>query len=189
MPNVNREPSLQSKNRVMRYDGHDNVVLKRKKSKWIRLAIISTGLPYLLPLIIQLFNRSLNYFELIGNGEILLSLFGLTLPMAFDLFDAKETKSDSHLETAFWRCVLVSFLLIIIYCSIRYTTPSAIFIPKNDSVLDADTTDLDKTWLLGRNFVCSVFLTIVSITCCLKSISALTNHVSKITERKKGITK
>lgn len=73
---------------------------KRMKNKWIRLAIVGTGLPFVIGILVSIFNDTFSLLDLFGNGEIILLLFSLNLPMAFDLFDMKRY-NDERLEWAF----------------------------------------------------------------------------------------
>lgn len=93
---------------------------KRMKNKWIRLAIVGTGLPFVIGILVSIFNDTFNLLDLFGNGEIILLLFSLNLPMAFDLFDMKRY-NDERLEWEFWKCVIIICLQVAIYCLIRTT--------------------------------------------------------------------
>ena len=91
---------------------------KKLRNKWIRLAVVGTGLPFILGILISIFNDTFSILELFGNGEIILLLFSLNLPMAFDLFDIKHC-DDETLSWAFWLCVIIICLQIALYCLIR----------------------------------------------------------------------
>lgn len=93
---------------------------KRMKNKWIRLAIVGTGLPFVIGILVSIFNDTFSLLDLFGNGEIILLLFSLNLPMAFDLFDMKRY-NDERLEWEFWKCVIIICLQVAIYCLIRTT--------------------------------------------------------------------
>ena len=91
---------------------------KKLRNKWIRLAVVGTGLPFILGILISIFNDTFSILDLFGNGEIILLLFSLNLPMAFDLFDIKHC-DDETLSWAFWLCVIIICLQIALYCLIR----------------------------------------------------------------------
>lgn len=106
------------KNKPFVFEGLAAEQYKKMRNKWIRLSVIGTGLPFIFPVIINFFNNKLNLLELFGNGEIVLSLFSLNLPLIFDLFELKK-KDDEYMSWAFWVCMLTVFLQLVIYCSIR----------------------------------------------------------------------
>ncbi len=91
---------------------------KKMKNKWIRLAVVGTGVPFILGILVTIFNETFNLLDLFGNGEIILLLFSLNLPMAFDLFEMKH-RDDEKLEWAFWGCVIIICLQAALYCLIR----------------------------------------------------------------------
>ena len=93
---------------------------KRMKNKWIRLAIVGTGLPFVIGILVSIFNDTFSLLDLFGNAEIILLLYSLNLPMAFDLFDMKRY-NDERLEWEFWKCVIIICLQVAIYCLIRTT--------------------------------------------------------------------
>lgn len=101
---------------------------KKMRNKWIRLAIVGTGLPFVLPMIIGFFDDSLNFLELFGNGEIILSLFSINFPLIFDLFSMKSDYDDEYLNWAFWTCSIVVILQLATYCSIRISTSDTLYI-------------------------------------------------------------
>lgn len=97
---------------------------KRMRNKWIRLSLIGIGLPFIFPIIIGFFNDTLNFLSLFGNGEIVLSLFSLNLPLVFDLFELKND-DDEYMSKAFWRCTIIAFLQLAVYCSIKMSVSTS----------------------------------------------------------------
>lgn len=91
---------------------------KKMRNKWIRLAVVGTGVPFVLGILVTIFNDTFSAFDLFGNGEVILLLFSLNLPMAFDLFDMKH-KDDEQLEWVFWLCIIIMCLQVALYCLIR----------------------------------------------------------------------
>ena len=59
---------------------------KKLRNKWIRLAVVGTGLPFILGILISIFNDTFSILDLFGNGEIILLLFSLNLPMSCLLY-------------------------------------------------------------------------------------------------------
>lgn len=112
---------LRKRRKPFVFEGLEAEQYKNKRNKWIRLSIVGVGLPFVLPIIISLFNDTLNLLDLFGNGEIVLSLFSLNIPLMFDLFDMKNT-DDEYMSQAFWRSIVISFLQLVVYCSIRMST-------------------------------------------------------------------
>ncbi len=100
------------------YEGLRAEEYKKMRNKWIRLAIVSTGVPFILSILVNMFNDTFKVLELFGNGEIILLLFSLNLPMAFDLFDMKQ-RDDENLSWVFWGCVIIICFQVALYCLIR----------------------------------------------------------------------
>lgn len=94
---------------------------KSSRNKWIRLSIVSTFLPLILAGIISWYNGTFEIVNLFGQGEIILSLFSLTVPLMFDLFDIKKN-NDERLSRAFFLCIIIILLQTIFYCLIRIDT-------------------------------------------------------------------
>lgn len=91
---------------------------KRIRNKWIRLEIIGAGIPFLMSILVSIFNDTFNVLDLFKNGEIILLMFSLNLPMAFDIFDAKK-REDEGLSRAFWGCIVIICLQVALYCLIK----------------------------------------------------------------------
>lgn len=130
---------------------------KTLRNKWIKLTIISCILPLVLTCFISWYNGKIDLFNLFGQGEIILSLFSLTVPMMFDLFEAKKSE-DHHLNTAFFICVIIVILQIAFYCLIR---------------IDASKYHLIKGFWASLPFI------IMSWLCCIYSIKALSAYAEK----------
>ena len=107
---------------------------KRMKNKWIRLAIVGTGLPFVIGILVSIFNDTFSLLDVFGNGEIILLLFSLNLPMAFDLFDMKRY-NDERLEWEFWKCVIIICLQVALYCLIRTTDSENVELKSISSVI------------------------------------------------------
>ena len=79
---------------------------KLTKNRWIRLTIISTLLPLLFASFVSFYNGSFDLLSMFGNGEIVMSLFSLTIPLLFDLFEIKK-EDDEYLSWAFFYCAIL----------------------------------------------------------------------------------
>lgn len=110
MPRRSRPP--------IRFEGTRAEEYKRMRNKWIRLSIVGTGLPFLFSIIIAFFNDALDFWDLISNGEIILSLFSLNLPIVFDLFEMKNS-NEEYMSVAFWISTVIALFQLVVYCSIR----------------------------------------------------------------------
>lgn len=127
---------------------------KKMKNKWIRLAVVGTGVPFVLGILVSIFNNTFSLLELFGNGEVILFLFSLNLPMAVDLFDMKH-RDDEQLEWAFWGCVIIICLQAALYCLIR--TDNSI----NSAI---------------KSVIASGIMVIASMLNCNKAIRAMFQH-------------
>lgn len=127
---------------------------KKKRNKWIRVSIIGTFLPFVLPVIINIFSDTPNFIQFFENGEVILPLFTLCISLAFDLFDMKK-HDDEHLSVAFWLCIVIAILQLVIYCSIRIT---------------------DSETIQGKSIIASIALIVASAFCCNNAIKAMFNH-------------
>lgn len=141
-------------NKAIVFEGESLKRYKAIKTKWILLTAISSGLPLLLTCFISWYNGKLLLFELFGQGEIILSLFSLTVPLVFDLFEIKH-RNDKNLTLAFFICVSIIIFQVVSYCLIR---------------IDPSQNHLIKGFWLSVPFV------IASWLCCIFSIKAIAKH-------------
>ena len=128
---------------------------KRTKNKWIRLAFAGSILPVVIGIITSIFNDTFRLLDFFGDGELILSLFTLNLPMTFDLFEIKH-KDDEKLSWAFWLCVVVIIAQVVLYSSIKSAQPN------NDVKI--------------KSVVASVAMIFVSIGTCFVSLKVLFYH-------------
>lgn len=145
---------IQKKRKPIVYEGQAAEQYKRMKNKWIRLAVIGSGLPFVIAVLVAFFKDSFDLLELFGNGEIILSLFSLNLPLAFDLFEIKK-KDDEYLSWAFWLCIIVVCFQLVLYCLIRTNTTES---------------------STAKSIVASIIMVITSWICCAFSIKAMFKH-------------
>ena len=127
---------------------------KKMRNKWIRLAVIGTGVPFVLGILVGMFDSTFDLLDLFGNGEIILLLFSLTLPMAFDLFDIKK-REDERLSWAFWLCMIIICLQTALYCLIRMGNSDSNAI---------------------KSIIASIFMTIASWLECAFAIRTIFRH-------------
>lgn len=139
------------------FEGEALEKYKRLRNKWIRLTIVSFVLPLLLTCIISWYNGKIEFYRLFGQGEIILSLFSLTVPMMFDLFEAKKSE-DNHLTTAFFICMIIVLLQVVFYCLIR---------------IDPSDIHLVKGFWVSMPFI------VLSWLCCIYSIKALSAYAEQ----------
>lgn len=131
---------------------------KSSRNKWIRLSIASVFLPLLFACIISWYNGKFELINQFGQGEIILSLFSLTVPLMFDLFDIKKN-NDERLSRAFFVCTIIILLQTIFYCLIR---------------IDTSANHLIKGFLTSIPFI------IASWLCCLYSIKVMALYSEEI---------
>lgn len=127
---------------------------KQMRNKWIRLAVVSVLLPFLFAIVVSYYTNTFDLLGMFGNGEILLSLFSLTIPMLFDLFEMKS-KKDEYLSWAFFSCAILVCFQILLYCLTR------IDISEEKEI---------------KSIVVSVIMLIASWLCCGYSIKAMFQH-------------
>lgn len=118
------KPLLIGEQKPIVFEGIKAEEYKQMRNKWVRLAVIGTGVPFILGILVSIFNNTFDFLALFGKGEIILLLFSLNLPMAFDLFDMKH-KKDERLSWAFWACVIIICLQVALYCLIRMDTSAS----------------------------------------------------------------
>lgn len=135
------------------YEGKEAELYKKMKNKWIRLAIIGSGLPFVIAILVTIFNNTFNWLAFFGSGEIILSLFSVTLPLAFDLFEIKK-KDDEDLSWAYWVCIIVICFQLVLYCLIKMS-------PEGKTI---------------SAVVVSIFMLISSWCCCTFAIKAMFKH-------------
>ncbi len=146
--------TIRKKNKPVVYEGQAAEQYKHMKNKWIRLAVVGTGLPFLISSLVVLFSDSSNFMGLFTNGEIILSLFSLNLPLAIDLFEIKK-KNDEYLSWAFWGCIIVVCFQLVLYCLVKMTATEKGVV---------------------ASVVVSVVMMISSWICCACSIKAMFRH-------------
>lgn len=127
---------------------------KITRNKWIRLTTVSVLLPLIFAGFVSFYNGMFNLLDVFGNGEIVLSLFSLTVPMLFDLFDIKQER-DEYLSWAFFCCAILVCIQILLYCLIRIDTS------ENREI---------------KSIISSVIILVASWLCCNYSIRALFHH-------------
>ncbi len=136
------------------FEGEALEKYKALRDRWIILTIISSVLPLLVTCIISWYNGKFQLINLLGQGEIILSLFSLTVPLMFDLFEIKK-KKDIVLTRAFALCVFIVALQLVFYCLIR---------------IDESEQHISKGFWTSIPFVCASWF------CCIYSIKAMSRH-------------
>lgn len=136
------------------FEGEALESYKDLRDRWIMLTIISSALPILLTCIISWYCGKLQLIELFGQGEIILSLFSLTVPLMFDLFEIKR-KTDIKLTKAFAMCVFLVALQLVFYCLIRID---------------------ESEQHIAKGFWTSIPFVFASWFCCIYSIKAISKH-------------
>lgn len=163
------------------YRGSQYQLYIQRRNKWIRLAIAGTLIPIISSLWISTVVDTVGILELLGNGDVVLSLFALTLPMMFDILEEKR-QADDYLSNAFLLCILVIVAQILSYFTIRLRV-----------VGEKDATSL-SSWLLMKNvskikivhfqnLLGTIVVIIATITVCMVCIGAMEYHSEKMTER------
>lgn len=103
------------------FEGEALEKYKSIRNKWLKLAGIGTLLPLVLNILVVLYNGKIDFTSLFAEGELILSLFSLNVPMLFDLFEIKKSNS-LQLEKAFWFCALVVFIQLVFYILVKLDT-------------------------------------------------------------------
>ena len=142
------------RNKPFIFEGMEAEQYKQMRNKWIRLAVVSVFLPLLFATVVSYYNNTFDLLALFGNGEILLSLFSLTIPMLFDLFEMKS-KKDEYLSWAFFFCAILVCFQILLYCLTRI-----VFSEKKEI----------------KSIIVSVIMLMASWLCCGYSIKAMFQH-------------
>lgn len=151
MPQRSRSP--------IRFEGTRAEEYKRMRNKWIRLSIVGTGLPFLFSIIISFFNDVLSFWDLIANGEIVLSLFSLNLPIVFDLFEMKNS-DEEYMSVAFWISTVITLFQLVVYCSIRMSVSES----KEIKTIIASLLMIFASWISCRSAIRAMFQYSISDT-------------------------
>lgn len=152
--------NIKLKEKPLVFEGIATEKYKSSRNKWIRLSFVSVFLPLLFGCIITWYNGKFDLINLFGEGEIILSLFSLTIPLMLDLFEIKKN-NDERLSRAFFLCVIIILLQTIFYCLIRIDTSS-------NHIL--------------KGFITSLPFLIASWLCCLYSIKVMAIYTEEIGE-------
>ncbi len=142
------------KKKTIRFEGNTSKRYKNIKTKWILLTSISSALPLFLTCFIGWYNGKPVLFELFGQGEVILSLFSLTVPLVFDLFEIKN-KNDIDLIKALCFCIALIIFQTVSYSTIRCDT---------------------SLFHLIKGFLISIPFIIASWFCCIFSIKVISKH-------------
>ena len=131
---------------------------KSSRNKWIRLSVVSTFLPLFFACIISWYNGKQELIYLFDQGEIILSLFSLTVPLMLDLFEIKRN-NDERITRAFYLCLIIVVLQIVFYFLIR---------------VDVSESHIAKGILTTIPFI------IASWLCCLYSIKVMAIYTEEV---------
>lgn len=162
------------------YRGQHYQLYSKRRNKWIRLAFAGTVIPIITSFWVSLNVETASFIELLGNGDIILSLFALTLPMVFDVFEEKR-RYDDGLSNAFLACIFLLVVQVLTYCTIK---KRAVEIKgATDAVRWLIWNDMSQTTITYvENIVGIVFWIVVTTVVCLACISAMEVHSERITE-------
>ena len=105
-------------NKPIQFEGVEAERYKQIKNKWIRLMLVGTLLPLLMGIAVSSYSDTFKFIDTISNGEIILSLFSLTIPMLLDLFEI-DYKKDDRISWTFLICVISVCLQVLLYCLTR----------------------------------------------------------------------
>ena len=86
--------------------------------------MISVFLPFLMALIIGVYNRNLDLIRMFNQGDFILLSYAVTVPILFDLFNIvhknkKGKVHDARLFYCFCWCLLITFLQTFSYALIK----------------------------------------------------------------------
>lgn len=152
---------MRRKTKAIVYEGKIIEKYKHLKTKWIQLAIIGTGIPFVISSFVALCNNPSDFLTLFNNGDIILSLFSLSLTLVFDLFQIKE-KDDEKLSKAFVLSLVLICCQLTCYCLIKIKL--------------ATITDKISIKHTITSILMSLFIIVFSFASCAFSIEAMFNH-------------
>ena len=166
------------------YKGNEYELYRRRRNKWIRLAIAGFIIPIFAYLCISNTVDTISFIELLGNGDVVLSLNALTLPMLLDIFDTKR-QDDDGLSNALLICLGVVVFQLTEYVIIRIK-----IVKVKESVELVN-------WLIWeslpkftitcyQNILRTIIVLTVTIIACMACIGAMEVHTEKITAREGG---
>ena len=97
-------------------DGVD--AYKKERNRWIMLTIITTGIPVGYSVFFGLLSND-TFYQLIGNGDIVLSLYALMLVMSTTIFEKKRSENEQLVYAKHW-CDIVQNVQIMVYGGIKF---------------------------------------------------------------------
>lgn len=143
---------MKKRNKI--YEGEIKEQYKAKREKWVLLLIFGFFMPLLLACLPGWYQGKSILPDLFNNGDVLLSLFTVTVPATIDVFESKQHK-DSKLEWTF-----AGFLILILI-----QTGAYILIKNNE-----------KTNFLTQNIITSLAIVVSSLLLCIYSLKRITIH-------------
>lgn len=147
----------------------------KERNKWIRLTILATGIPAIILLLIGRYSTD-NYLRLVGNGDIVLSLFALLISMFNDIYEVKRG-DDDYLANVFVLCLALLVGQLFFYLGIKmvYINLASKIYP-HDWFFWHINKEGDYFILFTELTFILFFLTIVT---CIFSIKAIQGHKEK----------
>ena len=152
-----------------------NESLSKAMSQWIRITILATGIPIFNFIFIGMICRK-SLFTLLGNGDIILSLFALQMTMLYNIFEEKTSKDDQLLNAGML-CGLTMVVQLAGYTGIKVV------------INDIPNRQYPHTWYIfhiGEEidyYVIFIIFTLIlfglTIWACITSINAIHNHKEK----------
>lgn len=104
------------------FEGEQREKYKRSILKWFVLSCFSVFFPPVITIIIDLYEKTFNMFNLINNGDLILLSFSLTIPTILDMLEMKKsttTKKDDVLIACGCLCLFIIVIQTLFYALIR----------------------------------------------------------------------
>ena len=96
------------------YEGKEKEFRKQARKKWLSLFFWAFLLPLLIAGVCSIYNDKISILDLFCNGDVLLALYSVTVPVILDLFEIKKNNSNK-LSSSF-----NGFLILIIFQTIFF---------------------------------------------------------------------
>ncbi|MCD8221092.1 MAG: hypothetical protein LUD07_02660 [Clostridiales bacterium] len=144
----------------IRYQGPEYELYVNQKNLWICIAIVSTGIPYIIPFLVAFMSGIHDYASLFRNGELVLSAMALISPFLFEIFSKKSFEKA-------WKSYLFCVVMWIIQ------TSAYVVIRHNNIIQDLNGDRITGMMNDSKILFLSIMIVLGTFICCCHSLHTL----------------